>query len=80
MYEEVLWIFRRVRNEDKYFIEKMKLLTKEQLKSYGNTKICYISKQKIENKYVKDKKYRKVWDHHCLYTGKYVGDAHSIVV
>ena len=39
-----------------YKNKKMKLLTKEQNKSYENTKICYISKEKFENKYVKDKK------------------------
>ena len=30
-------------------------------------KICYIYKEKFENKYLKDKKYRKVRDH-CHYT------------
>ena len=38
----------------------MKLLTKEQQESYENAKICYICREKIGNKYVKDKKYRKV--------------------
>ena len=33
----------------------MKLLTKEQQKSYENVKICCICKDKFENKYVKDK-------------------------
>ena len=41
----------------------MKLLTKEQQKSYENAKICNICKEKFENKYLKDKKYRKVRDH-----------------
>ena len=49
----------------------MKLLTKEQQESYENTKICYICKKKIENKYLKDKKY-------CNYTGEYRGAEHSI--
>ena len=40
-------------------------------------KICYICKEKFENKYLKDKKYRKVRDH-CHYTGKYRGAVHSI--
>ena len=58
--------------------EKMKLLTKEQQESsYKNAKICYICKQEFENKYVKDKKYRKVRDH-CHYTGVYRGAVHSI--
>ena len=57
--------------------EKMKLLTKEQQKSYKNAKICYICKEKFESKLLKDKKYCKVRDH-CHYTGKYRGAAHSI--
>ena len=57
--------------------KKMKLLTKEQQESYENAKIYYICKEKFENKYLKDKKYRKVRDH-CHYTGKYRGAAHSI--
>ena len=50
----------------------MKLLTKEQQESYENGKICYICGEKFENKYLKDKKYRKVRDC-CYYTGKYRG-------
>ena len=46
---------------------KMKLLTKEQPESYGNAKICYICQKKIENKYLKDKKYHQARDH-CHYT------------
>ena len=34
----------------------MNLLTKEQHESYENAKICYICKEKLENKYLKDKK------------------------
>ena len=55
----------------------MKLLTKEQHVSYENAKICDICKEKFENKYVKDKKYRKVTDH-SHYTEEYRGAAHSI--
>ena len=55
----------------------MKLLTNEQQKSYWNSKICYICKEKFENKYVKDKKYGKVTNH-CHYTGVYRGAAYSI--
>ena len=47
----------------------MKLLTKEQQKSYENTKIGYICKEKFENKYFKDKSYWKVRDH-CHYAGE----------
>ena len=41
----------------------MKLLTSEQQESYGNAKISYICKEKLEDKYDKDKKYCKVRDH-----------------
>ena len=47
--------------------KKMKFLIKEQQESYENAKICYICKEKCENKYLKDKKYYKVRDH-CHYT------------
>ena len=57
--------------------KKMKLLTKEQQESYENAKTCYICKDNFENKYLKDKKYRKVRDH-CYYTGEYRRAAHSI--
>ena len=46
----------------------MKLLTKEQQESYENANVCYIYKEKFENKYVKDEKYCKVTDH-CHYIG-----------
>ena len=38
----------------------MKLLTNEQQNSYQNSKICYICREKIEDKHAKDKKYQKV--------------------
>ena len=57
--------------------KKMKLLTKQQQKPYKNAKIPYICTEKIENKYVKDKKYCKVRDH-CHYSGEYIGVAHNI--
>ena len=63
MYEKVLWIF--------------KIAHSEQQESHKNEKICFICKEKFENKYVKDKKYHKVRDH-CHYTGEYGGVAHSI--
>ena len=55
----------------------MKLLTKEQQESNENGKMFYICKEKLQNKYLTDKKYRKVRDH-CSYTGEYRGAAHSI--
>ena len=51
-------------------------LTKEQQESYENAKICYICKEKFENKDLKDKKYCKVRDH-CYYPRKYRGTADS---
>ena len=50
--------------------EKMKLSTQQQQESYENAKICYISKEKFENKYVKVQKFYTFRDH-CNYTGKY---------
>ena len=44
---------------------------------FGNTKICYICKEKFEGKYAKDKKYHKVRGY-CHYTGEYRGAAHII--
>ena len=40
----------------------MKLLTKQRQESYENAKMCYIYEEKLENEYLKDKKYRKVRD------------------
>ena len=57
--------------------KKMKLLTNEQQELYKNAKICYVCKEKFENKSWKNKKYCKVRDH-CHYTGEYRGAAHSI--
>ena len=37
--------------------------------------MCYICKEKFENKYVKDKKHSKVRDQ-CYYTGEYGNAAH----
>ena len=35
--------------------EDIELLTKQQQESYENAKICYICKEKVEDKYAKDK-------------------------
>ena len=37
--------------------QKMKLLTNKQQELYENAKICYICKEKFEDKYIKDTKY-----------------------
>ena len=50
----------------------MALLTKEQQESYES----FICEEKFENKYLKDKKYRKVRDH-SRSTGEYRGAMHS---
>ena len=55
----------------------MKFLAKEQQELYENAKICFICKDKFENKYFKDKKYLKV-RYHFQCTGKYRGAAYSI--
>ena len=57
--------------------KKMKLLTKKQQQSYENAKFCYICREKLKNKYLKDKKHRKAWDN-CHYTGEYRGAARNI--
>ena len=68
MYEKLLWIFKRAGNEDnKFDNEKKKNLLKiEQQESYKNAEFCYMSKESFKNKYVEDKKYRKLRDH-CIY-------------
>ena len=58
--------------------KKVKILTKEQQKSYENPKNCYIAKKNLEQKNIlKDKKYCKVRDH-CYYIGEYTGAEHII--
>ena len=49
----------------------MKLLTKKQQQSYEHFE------ENFKEKYTKDKKYCKVWNH-CCYTGEYRGAPHSI--
>ena len=57
----------------------MKFLTKEQQESHENTKICYNSEEKFENKYLKDKKYCELRDYY-YYTGEYRGAVQRYVV
>ena len=56
----------------KYLIskrKKMELLTKKQQDSHENPKNCYISKEKLENKYFKDKIMIKLERSLSLYRG-----------
>ena len=55
----------------------MFLLTKEQLNSHQDAKVCYICRKRILKKLSKSMNYRIVGDH-FQYTGKYRGAAHSI--
>ena len=57
--------------------QKMLPLTKEELKSYQDAKVCYICGKRFLRKFTNDKNYRKVRDH-CHFTGKYRCAAHSI--
>ena len=43
---------------------KMILLTKQQQNSYENAKVCYICKEKVKNKNLKDEKYYNVRNHY----------------
>ena len=52
-------------------------LTKEELKSHQDAKVCHICRKNFLKKFAKDKNYQKVRDH-CHYTGKYRGASHSI--
>ena len=54
--------------------EKNEVIKKEHLKSYEIAKICYICKEKLEDKYVKYKKLRD----RCHYYGEYRDIVHSI--
>ena len=55
----------------------MKLLSKELQESSEHAKICYICKEKFENKYLNDNTYRKVRDH-CHYRWECKGAANNI--
>ena len=52
-------------------------LTKEELKSYQEVKVCYICGKIIFKKLSKGLNYQKLRDH-CHYTGKYRGAVHII--
>ena len=57
--------------------KKMLPLTRKELKSHEDAKLCYICRIRFFKKLFRDKNYREVRDH-CHYTGKYRGAAHSI--
>ena len=57
--------------------KKMLPLTKEELKSYQDAKVCCICGKRFQKKFTNDKNYRKVRDH-SHFTGKYRGAAHSM--
>ena len=57
--------------------KRMLALTKEEIKSHKDAKVCHICGKRFPKELANDKNYWKVRDH-CHYTGKYRGAAHSI--
>ena len=57
--------------------KKMFPLTKEELKSHQDAKVCYVWGKCFLKNSSNDENYQKIRDH-CHYTGKYRGAAHSI--
>ena len=57
--------------------KKLELITKEEQESYEKAKYFNICKENFENKYLKDKKYRKVTDQ-CHYTEEVLRIAYVI--
>ena len=57
--------------------KKMLPLTKEELNSHQDAKVCYSCGKRILKKLSKSINYQKVRDH-CHYAGEYRGVAHSI--
>ena len=53
-------------------------LTKEEPKSYKDAKICFICGKRFLKKFANDRSYQNV-RHHCHFTGKQRGAAHSIL-
>ena len=52
-------------------------LTKKELKSHQDSKVCYICGKRILKKFPKNKNNQKIWDH-CHYTDKYRDAARGI--
>ena len=57
--------------------KKNEVITNEQQNSDQNSKICYIYKEKFEDKHATDKNIFNIRDH-CHYTEKYRGAAHNM--
>ena len=60
--------------------KKMIPITKKEIKSYENQKVCYICEKKFcddKNKKIEYDLYHNV-RYHCQYTGKFRGAAHNI--
>ena len=73
-----MWIFKKTREKYNWFWEeKILSLTKEELKSYQDAKVCYIYGKRFLKEFTNDKNYWKVRDH-CHFTDKYKGASHSI--
>ena len=52
-------------------------LTKVDLRSYREPKVCHICGERILNRFANDKSCRK-FRNHCHFTGRYIGTAHRI--
>ena len=73
-----MWIHKIGRNENNYFQkEKTGIDNERGQESYEKAKYFNICKEKFENKYLKDKKYRKVTDQ-CHYTEEVLRIAYVI--
>ena len=69
---------KKSRKKDNYKKKKRKLLTNKQQESYEKTKICYIEREKFEDKFTNVKKillsYRSF-----LFTREYRGAAYVVI-
>ena len=78
LYEKVLWNFKgHAKNIICFGKKKMLTLTKEELESHQDAKVCYICGKRFIKNFANDKNYWKVRGH-CHYTDKYRGAAHRI--
>ena len=68
---------QHTKNINDFEKKKMLPLTKEEVKSHQDVKVCYICEKRFLKRFAKDKSYQKVIDH-CHYTSKYRGAVHSI--